>query len=94
MKTLKKVYWGEFMFKVAPLSSSFMLTSILGIIISTLFISKYSLNWAFIVGFISVCMFIASFISMSKSPIEDELMIDEPHEVRKARIKVIKGKFK
>ncbi len=79
------------MFKVAPLSSSFMLVSIIGIIISTMFLSKLSLNWAFIVGFISICMFIASFISMAKSPIEEELMIDEPHEVRNARVKVIKG---
>lgn len=82
------------MFKVAPLSSSFMLVSLIGIIISTMFLSKLSLNWAFIVGFVSICMFIASLISMTKAPVEEELMIDEHHTIRKARVKVIKGKRK
>ncbi|MGE0792629.1 MAG: hypothetical protein AB7V77_00450 [Candidatus Woesearchaeota archaeon] len=82
------------MFKVAPLSGSFMLVSMLGILISTLFLKNYSLNWAFIVGFISICMFVASFISMTYAPIEEELAIDEHHEVRKARIKVMRNNKK
>lgn len=74
--------------KVAPLSGSFMLVSMLGIAVSTMFLSKYSLNWAFIIGFLSVCMFIASLISMTKAPVEAELAIDEHKEVRKQRITV------
>jgi glucose uptake protein GlcU len=80
--------------KVAPLSSSFMLVSMLGMAFSVMFLQKYSLNWAFIIGFISVCMFIASMISMTKAPIEAELLIDEHKEVRKQRIKVSKSKRK
>ena len=75
------------MFKVAPLSGSFMLVSMFGILFSTMFLIKYSINWGFIVGFISICMFIASFISMTHAPIDEELQIDEHHTIRKARIK-------
>ncbi len=75
------------MFKVAPLSGSFMLVSMFGILFSTMFLIKYSINWAFIIAFVSICMFVASFISMTNAPIEAELKIDEPHQVREARIK-------
>ena len=78
------------MFKVAPLSGSFMLLSMFGILFSTMFLMKYSINWGFIVLFVSSCMFIASFISMTKAPIEEELLIDEHHTERNSRIKRIK----
>ena len=62
--------------KVAPLSGSFMITAIIGFLIATMFLPQYSLNWAIIVGIISFAMFIASVISMTKAPVEDELALD------------------
>ena len=67
-----------------------MLVSMLGILLSTMYINKFSIPWAFTIGFLSLCMFIASIISMTKAPIEEELQIDEHHKVRKSRVKVLK----
>lgn len=77
-------------FKVAPLSGSFMITSIFGFLISVMFLMKITgmESFAFTFAIIFGGMFIASVISMTYSPIEAELAIDEPHEVRKARKKV------
>ena len=63
--------------KVAPLSKGFMITSILGILISTMFLPEYSLTWAVTVGIVSFVMFIASVISMTHAPVEEELALDE-----------------
>lgn len=75
-------------FKPAPLSGSFMLFSMLGLLISTMYINKFSMPWAFAIGILSFCMLIASFISMTNAPVEEELKIDEHHKIRKSRIKV------
>lgn len=78
-------------FKVAPLSGGFMLISILGFLIATMWLSKLegALDWAFTIGFLSVIMFIASVISMTFAPVEDELAIDEHHTIKKRRVKVV-----
>ena len=75
-------------FKVAPLSGGFMLVSIFGFLFATLFLSKFeaAIDWAFSIGFLSVIMFIASVISMTFAPVEDELLIDEHHTQRKKRV--------
>ncbi len=62
---------------IAPLSKGFMITSILGILISTMFLPEYSLTWAVTIGVISFVMLIASVISMTHAPVEDELALDE-----------------
>lgn len=82
------------MFKVAPLSGGFMLTGMFGLLFATMFLNQYSLNWAFIVGIVSFSMFVASMISMTKAPIEDELLIDEHIADRKKRITIIKKEDK
>ena len=64
-------------FKVAPLSNVFMMTSMLGFIISAWFIIPASKSWGFALVIIFLLMFIASVISMSKAPVEAELQVDK-----------------
>ena len=61
--------------KVAPLHGSFMITSIVGFIISFLYIYTQLGNktWGFTFMLFFVLMFIASIISMNSSPIMPEL---------------------
>ena len=61
------------MAKVAPLSSGFMLTSIVGFFVSALLVYKYTESWgvAFMIFF--VMMFIASVISMTYSDVDKKL---------------------
>lgn len=54
-----------------------MIAAILGVLISTMFLPQYSLTWAVTVGIISFVMLIASMVSMTKAPVEDELALDE-----------------
>jgi hypothetical protein len=75
-------------FKVAPLSGTFMLASLFGIFFSVLILSKSSVTWAFTIGFLSLIAFIASVISMTYAPVEDELLIDESFSDRKKRIRI------
>ena len=64
-------------FKVSPLPGSFLLIGVFGFFFSTLFLRLYSQTWAFTIGFISVMIFIASFISMTKAEVPEELLIKE-----------------
>jgi len=79
----------------APLSASFMLTSILGFLISVWFISDLSRTWGFTLTFFFVIMFLASIISMTKAePIPehmDHLAIHEPHKAYKPFTRSIKS---
>ena len=63
-------------FKAAPLSNVYMLTSMLGFIISAWFIIPLSKPWGFALSLIFLLMFIASVISMTHAPVEAELQID------------------
>ncbi|PIN80974.1 hypothetical protein COV13_02710 [Candidatus Woesearchaeota archaeon CG10_big_fil_rev_8_21_14_0_10_32_9] len=71
----------------APLSSTFMLASILGFLLSIWLVMDWSEKWGFTLALIFVIMFIASIISMSKAePIDehmDHLSIHEPHKAYK-----------
>lgn len=60
------------MWKVAPLKSSFMLASLLGLLISIVYTlyGRISTDWGFALGFLFFLMLIASLISMTYSPIE------------------------
>ena len=76
------------MFKVAPLTSSFMLVSMFGFIISAFFVTHpiyRTWAWAFLIVF--VIMFISSMISMSKTPIGniETLSIHEPGHYKKKK---------
>ena len=81
------------MAKHVPFSSGFMLTSILGFMISVLFVMKISATWGFTFALIFVIMFIASIVTMGQIEAEDrhglrELAVHErAHYVRKKKKK-------
>jgi hypothetical protein len=58
-----------------PLSSGFMLVSILGALFGALWVMPISTNWGFIIVLVSIIMLIASVISMSKAPDQGQLDI-------------------
>jgi len=55
-------------FNVAPLSGGFMLTSIIGFLISVMYVYPQSPTWGFTFGGFFVLMFIAAMISMTYGP--------------------------
>ena len=55
-------------FNIAPLSSAFMLTSIVGALISAFYILPNSRTWGFTFVLFFTLMFVASLISMTYSP--------------------------
>jgi hypothetical protein len=57
------------MIKYAPLSGGFMISSIVGFFVSSIYIADFSLNWGFALAIVFVIMFIASIISMTKAPV-------------------------
>jgi hypothetical protein len=61
--------------KVVPLKGSFMATSIVGFIVSTLYVYKQLGNktWGFTFMLFFTLMFVASIISMTYSPVMPEL---------------------
>ncbi len=61
--------------KVVPLHGSFMITSIVGFLISVLYIYKQLGNktWGFTFMLFFILMFIASVISMTSAPIMPEM---------------------
>ncbi len=62
--------------KVAPLPASFMLASIIGFLVSSLYIyQKLSNTWGFTFSLLFGIMFISSVISFTHAPSEDDLKI-------------------
>ncbi len=53
---------------IAPLSGGFMITSIVGFLISVVYVFPKSATWGFTFGIFFVLMFIASLISMTYGP--------------------------
>jgi hypothetical protein len=72
-----------------PLTSGFMLTSIIGFMVSTLFVMKLSVSWGFTFSLFFVVMFIASVISMSNMDADERYGWEELaiHEKRKRKHK-------
>jgi len=75
-----------------PLTSSFMLTSIIGVMVSAMFVMKLSVTWGFTFTVFFVIMFIASIVSMSNMDAEirygwDELAIHEKHKSKRKKNK-------
>lgn len=69
----------------APLSAGFMLTSILGFMISIWFVMDLSKTWGFTFTFFFIIMFLASLISMTKAnPRTDHLDQLSIHKFEKA----------
>jgi len=63
--------------KIAPLSGSFMLTSMLGFAISLVWVWPASKPFGFTFMIVFVAMFIASIISVTKAPPEDLLKLEK-----------------
>lgn len=73
---------------VAPLSGGMMIIGMFGFLVAIMFLKNYSVNWAFIVGTVSAILFVASLISTTKGPVEEELLLDEHTEDRRKRVKI------
>ncbi|MFH1642443.1 MAG: hypothetical protein ABIC04_06110 [Nanoarchaeota archaeon] len=61
---------------LVPLKGSFMLTSIIGFIISWQYVFPRDKTWGFTFILFFVLMFIASVISMTNAPLEAEESLD------------------
>jgi hypothetical protein len=62
-------------YKSAPLSSNYMLSSIVGFLMSVfLIIPKFSLKWGFTFCVVFGIMFISSIISMTAAPVGDDFL--------------------
>ena len=59
--------------KVAPLKASFMVTSLVGFLVSVIYVQQFSLTWAVAFAFIFVLMFIASMLSMTCGAPDEQL---------------------
>jgi hypothetical protein len=59
-----------------PLSSGFMLTSIMGALLSVFVVMPMSLAWGFTFTLVFVVMFIASLVSMTQGPVGDQDLIN------------------
>ncbi len=61
------------MARIAPLKTSFLVTSIIGFLVSALYIPLFSKTWAFAFGLIFTIMFIASIVSMMRGSPDEQL---------------------
>lgn len=62
-------------FNIAPLSGGYMITSIVGFLISFYYVSSISKTWGFTFVLFFTLMFVASLISMTYSPSDWPLKI-------------------
>ena len=60
-------------YKVAPLTGGYMITSIVGFLISVMYVYDVSNRWGFTFALFFFLMFVASMISMTYGP--DEAML-------------------
>ncbi len=86
------------MFKQEPLSSTYMLISLMGFIVSAIMIDVVP-SWAFAFMMVFIVMFISSVISMSNVPFEypdllEELNVHDPMHHKKKWLKSTKKKPK
>ncbi len=63
-------------FNIAPLSTGYMLTSIVGFIVSAFYIAPNSATWGFTFVLFFTLMFVAAIISMTYSPTDWPLEMD------------------
>jgi len=60
---------------VAPLNSAFLATSMIGFLVSAIYISSFSRTWGFTFGLVFTLMFVASMISMVHAEPEAQLRV-------------------
>ena len=76
--------------KPAPLNATFMLTAILGFLISVVYVRKISMTWAFAFGFVFLLMIFASLISMIQAPVRGQLMPNLEKEMTEPKLSIFK----
>ena len=59
-------------FKVVPLSGTFMVTAIVGFLVSMLFVFKMSPTWGITLMIFFAVMVISALISMTKAPVSEK----------------------
>jgi len=59
---------------IAPLSGGYMITSIVGFLVSWIYVFPRSYSWGFTFMLFFILMFVASLISMTYAPIEPQLI--------------------
>jgi len=69
------------MTKIAPLKTSFLTASMIGFLISALYIPKFSKTWAFAFGIVFTIMFISSMIAMVNAT-PDEQLYPRPKKIK------------
>lgn len=73
--------------KIAPLSGSFMLTAIVGFLISAIYIFPRSNPWGFAFSIFFAIMFVAAMISTTYAPIEAEWELENRKPKKKKKKK-------
>jgi hypothetical protein len=63
-----------------PLSSGFMLTSIMGALLSIFVIIPFNLAWGFTFVVVFIIMFIASIVSMTQAPVGEQDLVNSHME--------------
>ena len=79
---------------IAPLSGGFMLTAIVGLLISILYFGKFGPSWGTTLLIFFAVMFIAALRSMTYGPSIEELKLDEKLAAYKGKIKEKKKKIR
>lgn len=69
--------------QIAPLNSSFMLTAILGILISLVWVYPQAMSWGIAFTVVFALMLVASLLSMSYGNPDLELKMDAPKPKKK-----------
>ena len=62
-------------FNIAPLSGGYMITSIVGFLISAFYVYPNSAKWGFTLVLFFTLMFVAAMISMTYAPTDFQLKI-------------------
>ena len=62
-------------FNIAPLSGGYMITSIVGFLISAFYVYPSSVKWGFTLVLFFTLMFVAAMISMTYAPTDFQLKI-------------------
>ena len=66
-------------YNIAPLSGGYMITSIVGFIVSAFYISPKSATWGFTLVLFFTLMFIAALISMTYAPSDWPLRMERKY---------------
>lgn len=70
-------------FKVAPLNSQFMATSMLGFLISVIWVKGISETWGIAFALVFALMFVSSIISMTHGPVGTDTEVPKAKKKKK-----------